>query len=55
MAGAAIGAVVPLLGLLQGEYAGSGAGAVAMMMTGGAAGGAILFVFIALVGNVVFR
>lgn len=55
LAGAVVGAGVPLLGTLQGEYAGIDIGGIAMMMAGAAAGGAVLFVFIALVGNVVLR
>lgn len=54
-AGAVVGAVVPLLNTLQGEFAGAGTGSIALMMIGGALGGTVLFVFIALVRNALFR
>ena len=54
--GAVVGAVLPLITLLlEGGWAAIGIGSAGMMMAGGALGGAVLFVFIALVGNALLR
>ena len=54
--GAVVGALLPLVNLLlEGGWAAIGIGGAGMLMAGGALGGAVLFVFIALVGNALLR
>jgi hypothetical protein len=54
--GALVGAVVLVLNVvLQGQLAAAGVGAVALMMIGGALGGAVLFMFIAIVTSLLSR
>ena len=52
LSGAVVGVVLPALNVsLEGELAATGIAGLALMGIGGALGGAVLFVFIALVGN----
>jgi hypothetical protein len=54
--GAMIGAAILLMNVfLQGQFAASGITAVLMMMLGAAIGGAVLFLFIAIVANMLAR
>jgi hypothetical protein len=54
--GAVAGAAVLLINLyFQGQLLTTGIPAVAMMMLGGALGGAVLFLFVAFVGNSFIR
>jgi hypothetical protein len=53
--GAIAGAILILLSALQGQFPAGGTAAIALMMAGGALGGSILFVFFALVANLIVR
>jgi hypothetical protein len=54
--GAMIGAAILLMNVfLQGQFAANGITAVLMMMLGAAIGGAVLFLFIAIVANMLVR
>jgi len=56
MGGAIVGAAILLLNvLLQDQFAAAGITAVALMVLGGALGGAVLFTFIAIVANLLSR